>query len=270
MEWFFPENVEEAAQCVQEEGVVPHGGGTMLCRGNLSRIRGMVDLSRTGLSGLRRKGDTFSIGATTTFSEVARDLKACGAAPVLSHALGIAAAKPLRNRITIGGSIASFPLWSDLMGPLLALGSSVHLRGRVTKIVSLEDYATTPDLRRGTLITACSFLDRSWRFWYHREVRVRFDYPAFTLTLLALVEEECVKELRAVLVGCRNRFSRMVEIEEALRGFSLGRELPRGLGRQFDAEFSERPHGSGAYLREIAGVWVERGLGLLLGKDKDH
>lgn len=242
----------------------------MLCRGDLSRIRGMVDLSRTGLSGLRREGETFFLGATTTFSEAARALRTCGAAPALSRALGIAAATPLRNRITVGGSIASFPLWSDLMGPLLALGSSVHLRGRVAKTVPLEEYVTTPDLRRGTLVTGCSFSDRSWRVWYHREVRVRFDYPAFTLTLLALVEEECVKELRAVLVGCRNRFSRMTEIEEALRGFPLGTELPGGLGRRFDVAFSERPHGSAAYLREIAGVWMERGLNVLLGDGKDR
>lgn len=242
----------------------------MLCRGNLSRIRGMVDLSRTGLSGLRREGDTFFLGATTTFSEAARALRACGAAPALSHALGVAAATPLRNRITVGGSIASFPLWSDLMGPLLALGSSVHLRGRVARTVPLEDYVSTPDLHRGTLVTGCSFSDRSWRFWYHREVRVRFDYPAFTLTFLALVEEECVKELRAVLVGCRNRFLRMTEIEETFRGFPLGTELPGGLGRRFEAGFSERPHGSATYLREIAGVWVERGLNSLLGNGKDR
>lgn len=242
----------------------------MLCRGDLSRIRGMVDLSRTGLSGLRREGATFCLGAMTTFSETVRALRAYGVASALGHALGIAAATPLRNRITIGGSIASFPLWSDLMGPLLALGSSVHLRGRVEKAVPLEEYVTTPDLRKGTLVTGCSFPDRSWRFWYHREVRMRFDYPAFTLTLLALVEEGCVKELRAVLVGCRNRFLRMTEIEEALRGFPLGTELPGGLGRRFEAAFSERPHGSAVYLREVAGVRLERGLGALLGTGGDR
>ena len=51
--WYVPRELREVPDLLAREGVVPHGGGTLLLRGGVGRIRGLVDLSRLGLDGVR-------------------------------------------------------------------------------------------------------------------------------------------------------------------------------------------------------------------------
>jgi aerobic carbon-monoxide dehydrogenase medium subunit len=86
----------------------------------------LVDLRNVaGLSGIRRDGDTLVIGAMTTLSELEHSPEVAVAAPLLAEAVGFVAHTPVRNRGTIGGSLAHADPAAEL--PAVALASGAEL-----------------------------------------------------------------------------------------------------------------------------------------------
>ena len=71
--WYFPKTLEEVTGLLQEEGIIPHGGGTSILKGGMKRVKGLIDSRRLDLSYFRTaKGakGMIEIGATCTYSEV--------------------------------------------------------------------------------------------------------------------------------------------------------------------------------------------------------
>ena len=86
------------------------------------------------------------LGACTTFADAAAYLESLDGECILAKALGSAASTPLRNRITMGGSTALFPVWSDLVGPLIALGAEVELTGTNPGLFPVARYVDEKEL----------------------------------------------------------------------------------------------------------------------------
>jgi len=262
--WYYPETVDEAVSLLSREGIIAHGGGTSILRGSLKRVRGLVELSRLPLKYHRHHGNTCELGACLSFAEAAEYLSGLDGGGVLVKALGSAATTPLRNRITLGGSLAIFPAWSDLMGPLIALGTEVELAGKSEKRVPVTRYVEDSSLRRGTLITGIRVRTDSWRFSYHRETRTAADHPAFTLTLLLKEKKNRVEEFRGVVVGCSGRYQRLGRLEERLLGQPCGDISPNDVADCVDVSFTGKKFLSPPYLRHLVQVQVERGIAELL------
>ncbi|HOU31972.1 MAG TPA: FAD binding domain-containing protein [Synergistaceae bacterium] len=264
--WYVPREVQEVPELLAREGVYPHGGGTLILRGKGAKIRGLVDLSLLGLDGVRFEQGTVALGAMVTFAGCVARLGRHDPDHILVKALSRAASTPLRNRITLGGSVAAAPIWSDLLGPLVALDAEVILRGpEGSTVTPVASFVREGASWRGALVTGLRFREEGWRAFYHREVTVAFDSPAFTLSILARVSPGRVEELRVVLTGSRERFIRLVTMEELIQGKDPCGVKVEGLGERFEAAFPDRRHGSGAWLRTVAGVALERGLREVLG-----
>jgi CO/xanthine dehydrogenase FAD-binding subunit len=264
--WYYPETVDEATSLLSREGIIAHGGGTSILRGGLKRVRGLVDLSRLPLRYHRHHGTTCELGACLSFAEVSEYLSVLDGGNVLAEALGSAATTPLRNRITLGGSLAIFPAWSDLMGPLIALGAEVELAGKAEKRVPVTRYVEDSSLRRGALILGIRVRTDSWRFSYHRETRTAADHPAFTLTLLLKEKSDCIDEFRGVVVGCSGRYQRLGRLEEKLLGQPSRGTFPDDVSDYVDVSFTGKKFLSPLYLRHLLQVQVERGIAELLEK----
>ena len=271
-EWFFPESLEEVPPLLAKRGVIPHGGGTGILRMKALRdwsrgvgggpeaggVRGLIDLGRLPLRQFERLGGRVEIGSSLTFAEVAERFERDH---ILARALGGCASTPLRNRITVGGSVALFPVWSDLMGPLIALEADVGLIGAERGTFPVTRYVSEPALRRGTLVTGVSFRDQVWSSFYYRDTRTRFDYAAFTVTILLKKGAGKVLDARIVIVGCKGKFSRLHELEEQVKGAPAG-----GAGAlSYPAlSFTGKKFMSPEYLAHCARVELERGLEALL------
>jgi CO/xanthine dehydrogenase FAD-binding subunit len=266
LQWFYPVTVEEAVELISREGVIPHGGGTGILRGNPKRIRGLVDLSRLPLRYQRKRGSTVELGACTTFSDAASYLRDLTGGGILSESLGSAASTPLRNRITLGGSTALFHAWSDLMGPLLALDAEVELAGKVSGRYPVQRYTQEKDLRKGALITAIRFRLKPWEYYYYREARTFADHPVFTLTLLCMKERDCIEDFRAVVTGCIGRYMWLKQVEELLIGSSVDSIDPAEVVHAVNVRFTGKKFMSHEYLKHLVVVEVERGLADLLGR----
>jgi CO/xanthine dehydrogenase FAD-binding subunit len=268
LQWFFPDTIEEAVELIGRDGVIPHGGGTGILRGNLKKTRGLVDLSRLPLRYHRKRGDMVELGACTTFADAAAYLGSLDGECILAKALGSAASTPLRNRITLGGSTALFPVWSDLVGPLIALGAEVELTGTNPGLFPVVRYVDEKELRKGTLITGLRFRMDSWASFYYRETRTFADHPAFTLTLLCRKKGGRIAELRALVTGCTGRYRRLAQVEEALSGVELDSVDPREVVEAVDVGFAAKNFMSPDYLKHLVSVQVERGIAGLMGRQQ--
>ncbi len=255
--WYFPRTIEEVNVLLEKDGVIPHGGGTSILRSNMKGIKGLIDLHYLPLKYYHTRKGRVEIGSNNSFSEVSEHLDS---QDILARALSRAASTPLRNRITVGGSIAAFPAWSDLMGPLIALETEVSLIGERKGSFSIRDYIKSSELRWGTLVTGVSFKKEPWISHYYRETRTHFDYPAFTITILLKKSAEVIEDIRIVIIGCVGKYKRIYGIENSLKGKRADEVEISGIGEKLEIKFTGKKFLSSEYLEYLAGVYTERGL----------
>jgi CO/xanthine dehydrogenase FAD-binding subunit len=260
--WHFPSDLVAAVKLLEESGAAPHAGGTGLLRTGTSNLTGLVDLRKLPLRYLTVNAGSVELGAMLTFADVVEQMRPLDPGSVLIKSLGRAASTPLRHRITVGGSIAMAPLWSDLMGPLLALDAEVVLlsENEITLPFArlLDDRAT----RKGKLVKAVRFAVGEWQSCYFRAATTHFDYAAFTITALAKKNSrQEIEDARIVVTGNKQRYKRLVEQERALIGRKAGDggDLAKVAG-EVDVEFAPKTIGSPEYVRHLFGVELQRAL----------
>lgn len=259
--WHYPETMDETCVLLQRDGTIPHGGGTGILRTSMRSVRGLIELSGLHLDYYRKKGGKVYIGAAMTFNGV---VSHTDRASIFNKAIRHSASTPLRNRITVGGSIALFPVWSDIMGPLIALDAEVLLTGRHEGRFPVVRYVAEPNLSKGTLIVDISMKDEKWESYYYRETRTGFDYPAFTVTIVIKKKGGRIDDMRVVLVGCRGKFRRFTDIERKAKGMKPTEVNARELGNSVQVDFDGKKFMSGEYLKHIASAQIERGLDRVL------
>ncbi|NOY22506.1 MAG: hypothetical protein GXO70_03195 [Acidobacteria bacterium] len=266
LNWYYPEDLSEAARLISDGKKAPHSGGTALIRRGFRGIQGIVDLSRLPMGDMQVRSESIEIGAMCTYDHIIREIRVADPGHVLVQSLMHSASTPLRNRITAGGSVAAFPAWSDFIGPLLLLNAKVALIGRETGTYSIQDYLTQRGLRAGSLITRISTDNYPHSGLHHREIRTQVDYPAFTITITFTPNPEVFQDVRIVLVGNKERFYRAEKLEDALNGNPVSHLDSIETKDFFQIEFANRKHGSGEYLQHVAQVNLKRMLMKIAGE----
>ena len=130
-DYVVPGSLEEALQALQEGGEdakLLAGGHSLLplMKLRLAAPSLLVSLGKVpGLSGIERSNGGFSIGAMTRHAEIAESQEL----GVAAHAASLIADQQVRNRGTIGGSIAHGDSAGDLPTVFLAAEGNVTARG---------------------------------------------------------------------------------------------------------------------------------------------
>ncbi len=128
-----PGSLEEAFGLLRQHGEdakLLAGGHSLLpaMKLRLTQPEVLIDLSRIpGLSGIRTDGDTLVIGALTTHTEVATSETVRGLLPGLADTASVIGDLQVRNRGTMGGSVAHADPGADLPVTLTALNASFVL-----------------------------------------------------------------------------------------------------------------------------------------------
>lgn len=216
LNWNYPKTLADAEKLVQQENVVPHGGGTGLLLRNLSGVDGLIELSQLPLRYVNAANGIIEIGSMSTYADVVAEMTKIEPEHILVKCLHHSANTPLRNRITVGGSIAMFPTWSDLLGALIALGAKVHLIGKNNGDFPVEDYVKDSNLRQNSLITVIKLHNSGWRSAHYRETRTKSDMPIFNHTVLLKAEADKVSESHIIVVGTASKFTRLTAVEDYL------------------------------------------------------
>ena len=127
-----PETVTEAVRLLTEnaesEPRVLAGGQSLIPLMNfrLAKPGYLIDLRKVaGLSGIRREGDVLVVGAMTRLAELERSPEVAMAAPLVAEAVGLVAHTPIRNRGTVGGSLAHADPAAELPAAALALDAEL-------------------------------------------------------------------------------------------------------------------------------------------------
>jgi aerobic carbon-monoxide dehydrogenase medium subunit len=130
-----PDSVADAVSLLQR-----HGDGAKLLAGGHSLLPLMklrlaapevlIDLAGIGgLTGIRDTGAHIAIGALTTHRDVTTSDVLAASCPMLAEAAGMIGDMQVRNRGTIGGSLAHAEPHADLPAVLTALDGEVDVEG---------------------------------------------------------------------------------------------------------------------------------------------
>jgi carbon-monoxide dehydrogenase medium subunit len=224
-----PESVEEAVRMLQENGEdakLLAGGHSLLplMKLRLATPTVLVDLRRIpGLHGIQQENGGWRIGSMTRHADL-QDRTELG---VVARAASLIADQQVRNRGTIGGSLAHGDPASDLPGVLLALEGSVTALGssgeRAIAAADLfQDYLTT-SLAHDEVITDVRLpaLD-GYGFGYQKFTRRAEDWAM--VGVCALVSRAADGTCDDVRIGLTNMGAtplRATAAENALRGSQL-------------------------------------------------
>lgn len=210
-----PESLDEAIQVLAESGsdVEILAGGTDLViamRDRHSQPSVVVDIKRIAeLSpSLVWDGNTVTLSATATMSEVVADEGINTHFPALVEAAVVVGSVQIRNRATVVGNICNGSPAADTAPPLLAYDAVVLVAGpEGTRRIGIDDFIVGPgktDLREGEIAIAVELLapSRPVGSAYERMTRRRGTDLA-SVTLCATVDHDGVTQIAYGSVGPR-------------------------------------------------------------------
>lgn len=257
LKWYFPDSIEEAEKLLKQPGVFLHAGGTRILKTQPKTIEGLIDISGLGLNYIHLQNGIFSIGAATTFAEVIQFARRHNKLHILEKSLSAAAATPLRNRITIGGSLKDFPLWSSLYAPLIALDAKIEISVNSNLfIMSVEEY-TASEIHKGKhLITRILIEDKhNIKADVKRFSLLRFEYPLFNIAVVFEMDKITVREARFVITGVKSRFKRFKAAENIFIEKELHPELIEKAVKHFTPKFVSDYKYSDVYKESVSKVY---------------
>jgi carbon-monoxide dehydrogenase medium subunit len=262
-----PESLDEAIRLLQQHGddaKLLAGGHSLLplMKLRLAAPELLVDLRRVpGLEGVERNGDGFRIGAMTRHATLA-------ASPdlgVAARAAGLIADQQVRNRGTIGGSLAHGDPASDLPSVLLAAEGSVAVRGPggEREIVAgdlFQEFLTTA-LAPDEVITGVRLpaLD-GYGYGYEKFTRRAEDWAMVGVCALVKSSDGTCQDVRVSLVNMGSTPLRATAVEEALRGQPVDRIAEASEQAAEGTDPSGDLNATPDYKRHLARVLTKRAL----------
>jgi len=262
MEWFYPESIQDALKLVSR-GYILHAGGTGILLGR-RKTEGFIHLGRIPeLHLIESVDDGIRLGAMVTYGEVASFFKKLSKKHVLGTALSMAGTTPLRNRITIGGSLGFLPVWSDLIGPLVALDAKITIRGENEGTFNALDFVKRPSLTKNSIITHVSIRKKNTDGLYFRMTRTAVDFADFTITIAGK------DDLSIVVTGTREKVNRLLKLEEEIKSTGLD-HIEEKIEKSWNIIFSHGRMGSGEFREHLAKVWLARLLKKMGGNSGDQ
>lgn len=149
-----------------------HGAGSVYLAGGqslipmmnlrLARPDAVIDLNRIpGLASIEESEEGLEVGALTRYRDVERSEAAFRVCPMLREAIGNIAHRVIRNRGTVGGSLANAHPAAELPATLLALGGAAKVYGSAgARRIAADDLFLSPfvtSLDEGEMITSVVF-----------------------------------------------------------------------------------------------------------------
>ena len=218
-------SIDDAIAKLAESGGKAIAGGhslVPLMKLRLSEPTKLVDISRIpGLAGIRENGGKIEIGATTTHTDIAASKLLRDKCPMIAEAAAEIGDAQVRNRGTIGGSIAHADPAADFPAVVLALDADIVIKGkkgaRTVKASAFFRGFYDVDLAAGDLITAIQFAPL--RSAAYAKLHQRASHYAIVGAAAALtVRGGAIESARVALTGVTTHAIRLPGVEKALAG----------------------------------------------------
>jgi aerobic carbon-monoxide dehydrogenase medium subunit len=209
------QSVADAAKALggKEDAKLLAGGMTLIptLKQRLAKPSDLIDLGRIAeLKGVKREGNAVVIGAMTRHVEVATSDVVKSAVPALAHLAEGIGDPQVRNRGTIGGSIANNDPAADYPSAVLALNATVITNKRK---IAADDFfkgmfetALAPD----EIVTAVSF-PQAEKAGYSK-----FPNPASRYAVVGVFVARTGGQVRVAVTGAGPVVFRQKDMEAAL------------------------------------------------------
>ena len=205
--------IKEASKLASSNSAFLAGGMTTIpsMKLGLATYKDIIDIKGIKkLSGIKVSGKTVRIGATTKHAEVARSKEVKKAIPSLA-ALAEGIGDPqVRNRGTIGGSIANNDPAADYPSACLALNAIIHTSKRKIQADKFFKGMFETDLKKGELIESIEFEVPE------KSAYAKFPNPASRYAIVGVYVAKLKKEIRVAITGVESVVFRCKKLEDAL------------------------------------------------------
>ena len=262
-EYHRPDSVQNAAALRAEgdDAIYLAGGQTLLptLKQRLASPTDVIDLSGVaGLRGIQVANGRVAIGAMTTHAEVASSADVKRAIPALAFLASEIGDAQVRNRGTIGGSVANSDPAADYPAAVIGLGATIQTHRRA---IPADDYFKDlfeTALDAGELIRALEFPIPK------RAAYRKFPNPASRYAVVGVFVADFDGKIRVGVTGAGPCAFRASELEAA-----LSRKLDPASVDSVEIEydrFNNDMHASAEYRANLVRVMAKRAVADLLGR----
>ena len=252
-----PKTVADAVKMLKgaADGKLMAGGQTLIptLKQRLARPSDVVDLGAIAeLRGIKADSGKVVIGALTPHGDVASSAEVKKAIAALAHLADVIGDPQVRNRGTIGGSLANNDPNADYPAAVLALGATVHTNERTIAADAFFKGMFETALKPGEIITAVSFPVPQ------KAGYAKFPNPASRYAMVGVMVAKSAQGVRVAVTGAAPCVFRNQEMEAALtKNWSAsaldGIKVPaKGLNSDI--------HGSAEYRAHLIGVMAKRAV----------
>ena len=249
-------NVAEAKAAAASGAKILAGGQSLLpsMRLGLAAPDALASLGAIAdLKGITVAGGVVKIGAMTTHATVAASAEVRAAIPALADLANHIGDRQVRNRGTIGGSLANNDPAACYPAAVLGLGATVHTDRRD---IAADDFFVglyTTALAEDEIITAVSFPIPEKAGWQ------KFKQPASRFSIVGVFTSKGSKGVRVAVTGAGSGVFRATELEAKLSGNYSAAALA-GATVSADGMNSDL-HGSAEYRAALVPVLAARAVG---------
>jgi CO/xanthine dehydrogenase FAD-binding subunit len=229
----------------------------------------LVDLNRVGaLSYIVERAGGVAIGAMTRQRTAERSELIAAAVPLLAKALPWIGHSAIRNRGTIGGSLAHADPAAELPGVAVCLDARFTVRGQAG-----ERTLAARDFFRGYLTTALAPTELLTEVWFPSApvgsgaawiefARRHGDYALVGVAAVVTLEGSTVRQASLAVIGVDGVPVRVVDAERLLVGLPLSAESMAAAAESVRRTLQPHDdiHATAAYRRHLAGIITVRAL----------
>jgi carbon-monoxide dehydrogenase medium subunit len=274
-EYACPANIAEAVSLLAShagEAKVIAGGQSLMpmMAYRLATPSLLVDLRKLeGLDRIDVGKDGVRLGAKVRWRDILDSEALRSANPLLVAAIEHVAHYQIRNRGTVGGSLAHADPAAEMPGIAVVCDASITIVGKAgTRVVRAADFfvrALTTVLQPDEIITEVRLpawpAARRWGFEEFSRRRGDFALGAVA-AFYDLDGLDRVKDVHIGVIGASNRPRRIKDAEDVLNGRGVTVERIIEAGRTVSAAVDppDDIHASAAYRRSLAGTLTERAL----------
>ncbi|MEX2293851.1 MAG: xanthine dehydrogenase family protein subunit M [Acidimicrobiales bacterium] len=269
-----PETIEEAVALLAELGddaKVLAGGQSLIAMLalRLAVFDHLIDIGRIpDLRGIERREGDLWVGAGTTDADVERSSLVADAVPLLAKVTPFVGHFQIRNRGTLGGSIAHADPAAEYPAVALTLDATMHVasrqRERTIAAGDFFDGVWTTTMKDDELLIGVTFPEWGGRsgFGVEEVARRHGDFAITGATVgIELDNEDRIRRCSIGLLGMGSRPERALRAEREMHGRPADEIDTTELGQLAIAGLDSVPgdlHGSVDYRRRVGAVVVAR------------
>ena len=256
-EYHRPSSLDEVAKLLSdsEEAKIVAGGMTLIptMKQRLAAPSAVIDLGGISeLKGVSEDGGNLVVGAMTTHGEVAGDSTVQSKIPALAEAAKHIGDAQVRNRGTIGGSIANNDPAADYPAVLVGLGASVKTNKRE---IAADDFFVDmfeTALEDDEIVVSVSFPVPE------KAGYAKFENPASRYAIVGVMVSQGPQGTRVAVTGAGPCAFRVKEMEQALDG-NFSADALDGISVPAD-DLNSDIHASAEYRAHLVGVMAKRAV----------